>query len=401
MEKPYDLVIVGGAMSGCCLALALAQHLPELRIAVLEKNAKIKPQPHQKCGFDARSIALSQGSCQKLQQIAFNAKQSLWQKITPLTEAITQIHVSDRGHSGIVELSAQALQLSRLGAVVELAAMGKVLLEAIARYPNIDYLSPVTITELQRSADAVHLQLSDQSRLQSALLVCADGNHSTIAQQCGIHYQTLNDYQQSAVIANVKAGLAHDGRAFERFTAQGPLALLPLQHDWLSLVWCVRHPEALLALDDTDFLAQLQQQFGWRLGKFEQVGQRSAYPLKLQKAERQIHHRLALVGNAAQTLHPIAGQGFNLGLRDVTCLAAILVQAVQQGQDLGASAVLQRYQQQRQADQARMINLTDGLVNTFANDLLPLQIARNAGLLALSAFAPLQQQFIKPTLGWV
>ncbi|MGR3807351.1 2-octaprenyl-6-methoxyphenyl hydroxylase [Pasteurella testudinis] len=398
MEKQYDLVIIGGAMSGCCLALAIAQQLPQCKIAVIEQKAA---QHHRKSGFDARSIALAQGSCQKLHRIAFNAEQSLWQKIAPSAEAIRHIHVSDQGHSGIVELSAQALNLSRLGVVVELATMGKILLEAIAQQPNIDYLAPMSVSELQRSDNSVQLQLSDHSRLQTALLVCADGNHSSIAQQCGIRYQTLNDYQQSAVIANVKSAVAHNGQAFERFTAQGPLALLPLSDNLLSLVWCVKDPAALLALDETHFLAQLQRQFGWRLGKFEQVGKRIAYPLKLQQADRPIHHRLALVGNAAQTLHPIAGQGFNLGLRDVVCLANIVVDAARQRQDLGSSAVLQRYQQQRQADRTRMIELTDSLLNTFANDLLPLQIARNAGLLALSAFAPLRQQFIKPTLGWL
>lgn len=405
MKKQYDLVIVGGAMSGCCLALAIAQHLPELSIAIIERQKNTPHSPtvasNVTCGFDARSIALAQGSCHKLHHIAYNATQSLWQKIEPLAETISQIHISDQGHSGIVDLSAQELNLSRLGVVVELSAMGNILLEAIAQQPNIDYLAPLTVVDIQRKESQVLLQLSDHSQLQTALLVAANGNQSAIAQQCGVVYQTVSDYQQSAVIANVKSTLAHHGRAFERFTPQGPLALLPLKDGLLSLVWCVKNPDELLALDEPHFLQRLQQQFGWRLGRFEQIGKRTAYPLKLQKAESPIHHRLALIGNAAQTLHPIAGQGFNLGLRDVVCLADVLIDAVRQQQDFGSSAVLQRYQQQRQTDQGRIINLTDGLLSTFANDLLPFQISRNLGLLTLANAAPLRQLFIKPTLGWL
>ncbi|KGQ69664.1 2-octaprenyl-6-methoxyphenyl hydroxylase [Chelonobacter oris] len=397
----YDLVIVGGAMSGCCLALALAQQLPDFRIAVIEKTPAEKNSPStQKCGFDARSIALSHGSCRRLHRIAFGSQSSLWQKIEPMTEAISRIHISDQGHSGLVNLSAQEMNLSRLGIVIELASMGKILLAAIGKQPQIDYIAPATVTALQRQADNVQLTLSDGTRLQTALLTAADGNQSAIGKQCGIRYQTLSDYGQSAVIANVKSSQPHNGQAFERFTAQGPLALLPLKNGLLSLVWCVKQPDMLLALDEPHFLQQLQQQFGWRLGRFEQVGKRIAYPLKLQKSDSPIHHRLVLIGNAAQTLHPIAGQGFNLGLRDVTTLASVLSEAAQQRQDLGSSAVLQRYQQQRQTDQTRMINLTDSLVNIFANDLLPFQFARNVGLLTLSHFTPLRQHFIKPTLGW-
>ncbi|MDO5652201.1 MAG: 2-octaprenyl-6-methoxyphenyl hydroxylase, partial [Moraxella sp.] len=400
--QQYDVVIVGGAMSGCCLALALTQALPQLRLAIIEKNPPQAANPRQqKCGFDARSIALSHGSCHKLHQIRLDCNTTLWQKIAPLAEDIQQIHISDCGHSGLVELLAQELNLSRLGAVVELSAVGGVLLKAIAQQPNIDYLAPRTVTQIERATEKVALQLSNQQRLETALLIAADGTQSAVAKQCGIQYQILNDYQQSAVIANVKTAQAHHGRAFERFTAQGPLALLPLKNNLLSLVWCVKQADELIALDDQAFLHRLQQQFGWRLGRFEQIGKRLAYPLALQQADSAIHHRLALIGNAAQTLHPIAGQGFNLGLRDVAELAKVLVEAHQQGQDLGESAVLQSYQQQRQADQHNIIHLTDGLVTTFANDLLPMQIGRNLGLLGLAHSRALRQQFIKPTLGWV
>lgn len=398
--QQYDVVIVGGAMSGCCLALSLAQQSSQLRIAIIEQASAKTSIDTAQSGFDARSIALSHGSCQTLHQIAFDPYSSLWQQLIPLAQNIEQIHISDQGHLGIVNLSAQEMRLSRLGVVIELAKMGKLLLSAINKQPKIDYFSPATIVQLQRQTHYIQAILSNDVQLQTRLLVAANGTQSPLAKQCGITYQLLNDYQQSAVIANIKTEYPHNGQAFERFTAQGPLALLPLSNGLLSLVWCVKQPEQLLSLNDAHFLQQLQQQFGWRLGRLQQVGKRIAYPLSLQRAKRLIHHRLALIGNAAQTLHPIAGQGFNLGLRDVTTLATVITQAAQQQQDIGSSAVLQHYQQQRQADQNQMIHLTDNLVTIFANTLLPFQIGRNLGLLALSQCSPLRQHFIKPTLGW-
>ncbi|MDO4626193.1 MAG: 2-octaprenyl-6-methoxyphenyl hydroxylase [Pasteurellaceae bacterium] len=394
----YDVIIVGGAMSGATLALALnAQSQAKMRIAVVEKHF---PKLDEQTGFNARCIALSHGSCERFAQIQTN-NHNLWQQIASFATPIKQIHVSDQGHSGIVEFQASEFDLPQLGAVVELSQMGNMLLQLIQQTPNIDYLCPVQIADIQVSQTAVQVQLTDQRVLFAPLVIGADGNQSQVASAFNIEQKIVRDYQQSAIIANVQVQQAHENRAFERFTAQGPLALLPMENNLMSLVWCVADPDPIMRLDDLQFLERLQQQFGWRLGKLQQVGKRFAYPLKLTSADSYIAHRCALVGNAAQTLHPIAGQGFNLGIRDVMALAQVLGQAYANGDDLGSYHTLQGYQQVRESDQQHIIGLTDGLVSLFANQLLPLQIVRNVGLISLAQSKILRQWFAKPTLGWV
>ncbi|MFU2047212.1 2-octaprenyl-6-methoxyphenyl hydroxylase [Avibacterium gallinarum] len=395
----YDVIIVGGAMAGCTLALALsAQTQGKMRIALLEKQA---PQQHQQSGFDARCIALSAGSCQQLAQLNLPNQQSLWQQISPLACPIEHIHVSDKGHSGLVEFHADEFQLKQLGAVVALQPVGEILLTAIKQYANIDYFSPVEVEQIHFDQVRVKISLKNHRTLSCQLIIGADGTQSLVAKSANIAINKLRDYQQTAIITNIQAQQPHQQRAFERFTAQGPLALLPMQENLMSLVWCVKSPDELMALSNEEFLARLQQQFGWRLGKLQQCGKRFAYPLALYQASQHIHHRTALVGNAAQTLHPIAGQGFNLGMRDVICLAKLLSQAFMQGQDLGTYSLLSQYEKARQGDQTRLINLTNGLVSLFANELLPLQIGRNLGLMAMAQSHLLKQQFIKPALGSV
>ncbi|MCW9717399.1 2-octaprenyl-6-methoxyphenyl hydroxylase [Avibacterium sp. 21-599] len=395
----YDVIIVGGAMAGCTLALALsAQTQGTMRIALLEKQA---PQQHQQSGFDARCIALSAGTCQQLAWLTLPNTQSLWQQMSPLACPIEHIHVSDKGHSGLVEFHADEFQLKQLGAVVALQPIGEILLAAIKHYDNIDYFSPMDIAQIQFDKERVKISLKNHRTLSCQLIIGADGTQSLVAKSANIAINKVRDYQQTAIITNLQVQQPHQQRAFERFTAEGPLALLPMTDNLMSLVWCVKDPQYLMGLTDDAFLARLQQHFGWRLGKLQQCGKRFAYPLALYQASQHIHHRTALIGNAAQTLHPIAGQGFNLGMRDVICLAKLLSQAFMQGQDLGTYALLKQYEKARQADQTQLINLTDGLVSLFANTLLPLQIGRNLGLMAMAQSHLLKQHFIKPTLGWL
>ncbi|PJG83205.1 2-octaprenyl-6-methoxyphenyl hydroxylase [Caviibacterium pharyngocola] len=393
----YDVIIVGGAMAGATLALALsAETQGAMRIAVLEKQT---PAQHNQSGFDARCIALSDGSCRLFDEIRLPDQRSLWQTLQTVATPIRNIHVSDKGHSGIVEFDAQEFHLPQLGAVIALSASGDILLEAIRCYPNIDYLAPVEIENIQITDNHVDIALKNHRTLQASLLVGADGTRSQVASAVGIAQECVRQYEQTAIIANIAVQQAHQNRAFERFTAEGPLALLPFEGNLMTLVWCVKNSEELLEADDAAFLQRLQQRFGWRLGKLRQCGRRSAYPLNLYRAERHIHTRTALIGNAAQTLHPIAGQGFNLGIRDVMTLSKLIANAYKTGDDIGAYAHLQQYERIRRADQQQIIGLTDGLVSIFANDLLPLQIGRNLGLAALSLCSPLKRHFAKPTLG--
>lgn len=394
----YDVIIVGGAMAGSTLALALSSQTEgKMRIAVLEKQPL---KQHSQQGFDARCIALSDGSCRLFDRIRFQ-QQSLWQKIQPVATPIKQIHVSDKGHSGIVEFTAEEFRLSQLGCVVELEQIGQILLEQIQSVENVDYLCPVEIEQIERTAENVKITLKNDRTLTAQLVIGADGGNSVLASAVGISQEILKDYAQTAIISTIQAQQPHQNRAFERFTSEGPLALLPLSQNRLSLVWCVKNAEPLLNADEQQFLNKLQQCFGWRLGKLQSCGKRVAYPLKLQRATQHCQSRIALIGNAAQTLHPIAGQGFNLGIRDVMNLAGILSEAYGNKQDLGGYKLLSAYETQRVQDQHNIIGLTDNLVSLFANNLLPLQIGRTLGLTALSASALLRQQFAKPTLGWI
>ena len=395
----YDIVIVGGAMTGITLALALSAFTNgKMKIAVLERQPA---KQHQQSGFDARCIALSDGSCQKFSRIILPDGQNLWQKIQPFSTHIEQIHVSDKGHSGIVEFSAREFHLQQLGAVIELQQAGQIMLQAVEQSDNIDYLCPVEIAHIERSQDGVKISLKNDRTLTAQLLIGADGTKSEVASAVNISQEMLHDYGQTAIITNVQTQQPHQNRAFERFTTEGPLALLPMKDNLMSLVWCVRHADELLQADENSFLTRLQQQFGWRLGRFQRCGQRFAYPLTLSCAPQHIQARTVLIGNAAQTLHPIAGQGFNLGIRDVMTLANILSYAYLQQQEIGDDALLQQYENKRKADQKQMIQLTDGLLTIFANNLLPLQIGRNLGLMALAQSSMLRQYFAKPTLGWI
>lgn len=389
-----SILIAGGGMTGATLALAIS-HLTQgqLPVTLIERS---QPDSRAHPGYDGRAIALAAGTCQQLADI------DLWRSLADCGTPITNIHVSDRGHSGFVSLKAEDHQLPALGQVVELFDVGQRLFQRLKTAPGITLRCPDQVTNVTRSADNVQITLNSGEQLDGALLVAADGARSPLAASCGITWQR-DDYQQLAVIANVTTQLPHQGRAFERFTEHGPLALLPMSGNRMSLVWChpINEQSAIQQWDDATFLQHLQRAFGWRLGRFTQTGQRELYPLALQTAERQVTHRLALVGNAAQTLHPIAGQGFNLGLRDVMSLAETLASAHRQQQDPGGFAVLQHFAARRQPDRAATIGVTDGLVRVFANRYAPLVAGRNLGLVAMDHLPWLRNPLAARTLGWV
>ena len=389
-----SIIIAGGGMTGATLALAIS-HLSQgsLPVTLVEASA---PGERDHPGFDGRAIALAAGTCQQLAAI------NIWPSLQDCATPITHVHVSDRGHAGFVSLDAQDYQVSALGQVVELHDVGQRLFAMLKQAPGVTLRCPAAVTTVTRSQQQVTVTLDSGEQLDGQLLVAADGARSKLASSCGIQWHT-EDYHQVAVIANVSTQLAHHGRAFERFTQHGPLALLPMSQGRCSLVWC--HPLAQQAQvdswSDEQFLQQLQQAFGWRLGKFTHVGQRLSYPLALQTASQVSSHRLAVVGNAAQTLHPIAGQGFNLGLRDVMSLAETLAGAHRQQQDPGSFAVLQHYQQRRQPDRQATVGITDGLVRLFANRFSPLVVGRNLGLMAMDNLPLMRNMLAERTLGWV
>lgn len=384
----YDVVIIGGGMAGASLALAL-RDLP-LSIAVVE-NMPLDATGIQP-SFDARAIALAAGSCNILQTMG------LWQDMAARgTTAIEHVHVSDHGGFGSTRLHAAEERTAALGHVIEARVMGASLHAALRECTHIDLLCPAEFISLQRETDFVRLELRHQGAtrsLRTRLLVAADGGRSAVREQLNVRTWE-HDYGQTAVIATVGTDRLHGHVAHERFTDTGPLALLPCDpsgdtdRHWhgrrWSLVWTVRNTELdeILALDDRAFLQALQQRFGHRAGRFEKVSPRHAHPLALRFVNKAASERIVFIGNAAHALHPVAGQGFNLGLRDVAMLAEILAATVSRNEDIGSLQVLGEYARLRRPDYLRTALFTDGLVRLYSNRLLPLQIARNLGLLAL------------------
>ncbi len=380
-------------MAGATLALAISS-LTQGRLPVHLIEAT-SPEDFTHPGFDARAIALAQGTCQQLSAIG------VWSVMANCATPITDIHVSDRGHAGSVNLNAKHYGVEALGQVVELHDAGQRLFALLSKAPGVHLHCPARVVTVNRRADSASVTLDNGETLEARLLVAADGSNSTLAQACGIRWQR-ESYQQVGVIANITTSLPHGGRAFERFTEHGPLALLPMSKGRSSLVWChpIEKQAEVNGWSDEQFLFELQQAFGWRLGKMLQTGARHSYPLQLLTASGHVSHRLALVGNAAQTLHPIAGQGFNLGLRDVMTLSETLAEAWQHQQDIGSYQILSRYQQRRQPDQRATVGITDGLVRLFANRYTPLVAGRNLGLMAMERIPPLRDAFTRRTLGW-
>lgn len=415
----YDVVINGGGMAGAMLALGLSQLSQAdgsaLRIALIEKSL---PEQNLHPGFDARSIALASHSQDLLQQLG------LWPLLRELATPITAIQVSDQGHIGQVNLQAQDYSVPALGYVVELNPVGQLLYQQLQQHPAIDLLCPAQIQAWQQAPDKVTVTLDGDDQLSdrqftTSLLVAADGNHSQIGRQLNLPRRQF-DYQQSAIIANVQTAMPHQNRAFERFTPEGPIALLPMSGGRCSLVWCVSNARAnqLMDLDETAFLCELQQAFGYRLGRITRTGTRHCYPLVLDEVTRPWHHRVVLVGNAAHLLHPIAGQGFNLGLRDVAALVEQVRQvlssvgassenptnlatpiSVANHDDIGGYQMLSRYWQSRQADQAELVGMTSALALLFSNDHPVLAAGRNLGLMTMAACSSLKHMLAWQAMG--
>ncbi len=346
-DKQFDIIIIGGGLAGASLACALKDSA--LKIAVVEAFAlNTDAQP---C-YDDRTVALSYGS-----RCIFDGM-GLWSVLEPYAEAIDHIHISDRGHLGITRLSKQQEGVAALGYVLENRAIGQQLYAAMNAAPNITLLCPAEVCAVQQvrntsaeQPDTVQVEVksagpadTQRQTLSAALLVAADGNNSQVMQLLNIGHSRKN-YFQSALITNITPGKKHNNVAYERFTEDGPLAFLPMTGNRCSVVWTVPSAQAeeLLALDEAAFLKQLQQRFGFRLGQIKKAGQRQVYPLFLQSASQTVAERVALIGNAAHSVHPVAGQGFNLALRDVALLSELMVASVRNGDDIGSPAVLQQY----------------------------------------------------------
>ena len=387
MAKQFDIVIIGGGMAGASCALGLKQSNKQLSIAVIEAN-EVSADYHP--SFDDRSIALAQQSVQYLKSInAFDCQ-------APFAAAIKKVTVSDRGHFGKTHINCQEYGHDALGYVVDVNPFGRSLHQQLTR-TDVSLFCPDTVAKLEYQSDFANITLSSGEQLSAKLVVIADGAHSQSRKLANIEFNT-RAYQQAAIIANIEVAGGHHHHAFERFTEHGPMALLPMSNNRYSLVWCME-PEQIehtMALEDDAFLAALQKAFGYCGGAFSKVGMRASYPLVYGKAESLSSHRTVLIGNAGHAIHPIAGQGFNLGLRDVQLLCDMANR-----DDLGDYAFTRYYSQTRSKDITTVMTLTDSLVRLFSNSSRLLALGRSIGLFSMDLFSSLKTPLAKQLMGQV
>ncbi len=416
-KQHFDIIISGGGLSGSLMALSLSQ-LTKADGSVLS-IAIVEALPYQQTNsaedtslFDARVLALSHGSASYL------AKVGAWQYLKDDACAIKDIDISDKGHFAKARLNASEYRVNALGYVIDMALIGKAQLKALndtshKHSNNIQWFSPDSIEQVNWQdqcvdEEQVTVNLKSGKQLSAKLLLACDGVQSPVRKLANIEV-TCDDYNQVALIANVTTSEPHLNKAFERFTKNGPIAMLPLNSvtkqagaSRCSLVWTMtpEQAEKITQLDDEAFKVALELAFGSYLGAITQVGKRDVYPLVLLQAQRQTYQRMALVGNSSHTIHPIAGQGFNLGLRDVEVMTNLVANALANKQDIGGVALLHAYQVDRVKDQGEVIQLTDSLVTLFANDLPPLVVGRNIGLQALNFISPFKNALVKKTMGY-
>lgn len=392
LRPDYDVVIAGGGMIGASLALALTPL--GLRTLVVEAVA---PDSDVQPSFDDRSTALSR-STQRMY-----AAMGLWEALAPSAAPIRRVHISDRGRFGFAHIDAAQQRVEALGHVVINHELGELLRQRIEQEPSIEVACPATISGTSMKGELVSVALTGGDPRPGAtarLLVAADGAQSTVRQLAGIG-ATATDYGQQAIVGNVLPERDLQDCAYERFTDEGPLAILPVPGGRAGFVWTVAsgNAEQLLGLDDAAFLAALQQAFGYRLGGFSRVGKRGAYPLTLSRALRLTAPRTVLVGNAAHGLHPVAAQGFNLGMRDVAALCDCIDDAISNGSDIGHARVLDAYAAWRRRDQGTLLRLTDGIVRLFGSARAPAKLARDVGMIGFDLVPGIRTLFARRMMG--
>ncbi|RRV14451.1 2-octaprenyl-6-methoxyphenyl hydroxylase [Stutzerimonas xanthomarina] len=384
-----SLAIIGGGLVGASLALALQDgaRARGWRIHLIEP---FEPGHEYQPSYDARSTALSYGTRLIYQRLG------LWEHIAERAEPILRIHVSERGSFGAARLDCTREGVEALGYVVENAWIGHCLWQALDDQVVIRHC-PAEVERLEPGATGYRLSFTDGQQLECDLTVLADGGRSGLREQLGIQV-SRRPYGQTALIANITPGKLHGGLAFERFTEDGPMALLPLQDDRCALVWTRSQVDAarLAQAHEAVFLGELQEAFGYRLGALQQVGARHLYPLTLIEAEEQVRSGLVVLGNAAHSLHPIAGQGYNLSLRDVEALSVALLRS---DAALGDLAVLQEYARRQRFDQRVTVGFSDQVTRLFGDSGRLVAAGRNLGLLGLDLMPAAKRWFARQAMG--
>lgn len=402
----YDLIVCGGGMVGASLVVALQSAAEQLglRIALVEQNRLPEvANPEYQPSFDARSTALAAGSRTLLESMG------VWAELSEHLTPINEIEVSAKGQFGQTRMQAKQEQVPALGYVVENHWMGQVLMGLIQRRKskNIQLLSPANVVSISpaKPLSEVVIEVDGETEtLCAPLVVMADGGRSELRSAMGIVYRE-KDYHQHALVANVSLDRSHAGVAYERFTEQGPIALLPIEsmagETRMGLVWTLAEERVseVMALDDLEFLAQLQQAFGYRAGTLKKVGERFSYPLKLTLAQEQARTGLVVLGNAAHSLHPIAGQGFNLAIRGVAQLAKLIIERKREGLDLGDLDALEAFIAQRKRDQQRTIKFGDGALKLFMSSNPGVRLGRSVALQVLDFIPPARTLLARAAMG--
>ena len=394
-ELSSDVVVIGGGLAGSALAHALSA--TPLSVTLVEAR---DPSQLQQPSFDDRATALANGSKRILDTLG------LWHAVAQHAAPITSIHVSERGRFGAARIDAAEEGVVALGYLLENRVLGAALWESLAGAARVTALAPARVQSLEPGPEAVVIRVQTDEQawaLRAKLVVAADGTQSLVREALGIDTHE-DDYAQQAVILNCQTEVPHGGRAFERFTTDGPIAFLPLVGDRVAAVWTLPQHEAerVIALDDDAFARELQAAFGYRLGRLTKVGRRSAYPLMRLRSQSLVAQRTVLIGSAAVNLHPVAGQGVNLALRDVAALAEVLSDVLLGGDteaDLGADAVLERYEQWRVRDQGRVAAFTHGLIRFFGLSSAPLEISRGIGLMLFDLLPGAKAGLARHTMG--
>jgi 2-octaprenyl-6-methoxyphenol hydroxylase len=388
VAEPYDAVIVGGGLVGASLAIALAPS--GKRIALIEAAAPPKSAP----AWDERELALNVASRRIYESLG------VWPRIAAEASPILATHISERGRFGVARFTAEEAGEQALGWNMPVRALGAALWQMLGELPNVTLICPAKVESLRHSREGGNpvLKLAEGGGdIEASLVIACDGAHSAIRQALGIGAQE-RDYAQTAIVGAVRPERPHRGVAYERFMPGGPLAIIPKPDDRCGFIWTVPTTEAamLLGLGDAEFLARLQDAFGLRLGRFLEIGRRNGHPLTRVMSDALTAPRVIFAGNAAQTLHPIAAQGFNLGLRDVATVAELAGPAA----DPGAPEVLAEYERRRRAERDTVAGFTDGLVRVFSNAIAGLAETRHWGLLALDLLPPVKQAVMRQNLGF-
>ena len=379
-----EVIIVGGGMVGLSLALMLAKQNIAVKLLEAIKYPNyddVNLVPYHS-SFDARNSALSRRTVQIYQELG------LWSALQEHATPILEVNITEQGSFGKARLKAEQEKVESFGQVIENAWLGRVLLTEVQKQPLIELIDGVQVTQLTQDADMAYIEASrgeEQLSLQAKLVIAADGRDSFCRKALGIG-ASEHDYDQVAIVTTVQTSKPHNHVGFERFSSLGPLALLPLPGEYRrSVVWPVKkgtEGEWLGDENDQHFLDALQDTYGDRAGKFQKTGKRFSFPLSQVLAEKQAVGRVVLMGNAAHTIHPVAGQGFNLCMRDAHVLVRYLTEQIAQNADLGDAVMLQAYEASRLTDQQRVIKFCDSVVRGFSNSNPILKFIRNTGLVA-------------------